>query len=148
MVAESMDASSNTRMVHIAGIPAQRTAWRSPDSKRAYTENSLRPISPKLIAEEEERRESLPVNPDAKYENRKYLLSEKMVESAVIQIEDLLKVTFRHLSYNYHEKSGEYFVKVIDDETEEVIREIPPEKILDIVASMKEIVGLLFDERR
>jgi flagellar protein FlaG len=148
MVAESMDASSNVKLMHVAGIPALRTAWKPPDAKRAYTENSLRRISPKLVAKEVKRRESLPVNPDAKYENRRYLLSEKMVESTVIKIEDILKVTYRHLEYNYHEKSGEYFVKVIDDETKDVIREVPPEKILDIVASMKEIVGLLFDERR
>lgn len=39
-------------------------------------------------------------------------------------------------------------VKVIDAETEEVIREIPPEKILDLVAMIWEMIGLIVDERR
>jgi flagellar protein FlaG len=39
-------------------------------------------------------------------------------------------------------------VKVIDNETQEVIQEIPPEKILDMVAKMWEVAGILVDERR
>jgi flagellar protein FlaG len=39
-------------------------------------------------------------------------------------------------------------VKVIDENTGEVIREIPPKKILDMVANMLELAGLLVDERR
>ena len=38
-------------------------------------------------------------------------------------------------------------VKVINSETNEVIREIPPEKILDLVAKMWELAGILVDER-
>lgn len=34
-------------------------------------------------------------------------------------------------------------IKIIDDETKEVILEIPPQKILDMVASMCKQVGLL-----
>ena len=39
-------------------------------------------------------------------------------------------------------------VKVIDAETNEVIREIPPEKILDLVATIWEMMGLIIDEKR
>jgi len=39
-------------------------------------------------------------------------------------------------------------VKVIDINTNEVIREIPPEKILDMVATMLEMAGIIVDERR
>jgi flagellar protein FlaG len=39
-------------------------------------------------------------------------------------------------------------VKVIDINTREVIREIPPEKILDMVATMLEMAGIIVDERR
>jgi flagellar protein FlaG len=37
-------------------------------------------------------------------------------------------------------------VKVIDDETKEVIKEIPPEKLLDLVATIWQIVGLFVDK--
>jgi flagellar protein FlaG len=39
-------------------------------------------------------------------------------------------------------------IKVIDETTNEVIKEIPPKKILDVIASMLEMAGLLVDERR
>jgi flagellar protein FlaG len=39
-------------------------------------------------------------------------------------------------------------VKVVDTETQEVIREIPSEKILDMVANILEMAGILVDERR
>ncbi len=50
--------------------------------------------------------------------------------------------------YSIHETTKEIMVKVIDRETKEVIREIPPEKILDLVAKLWEIAGILVDERR
>ncbi len=50
--------------------------------------------------------------------------------------------------YSIHEATKQIMVKVIDKETDEVIREIPPEKILSMVAKMWEIAGLIIDERR
>jgi flagellar protein FlaG len=52
-----------------------------------------------------------------------------------------------HLKFNFHEKLGEYYVQVINDETSEVIREIPSKKIMDIAASINEMIGLLVDEK-
>jgi flagellar protein FlaG len=39
-------------------------------------------------------------------------------------------------------------IKVVDNETNEVIREFPPKKILDMIANMMELAGLIVDERR
>jgi flagellar protein FlaG len=39
-------------------------------------------------------------------------------------------------------------VKVMDKEDGKVIREIPPEKTLDLVAKLWELAGILVDERR
>ena len=50
--------------------------------------------------------------------------------------------------YSIHEGTKEIMVKVINQETDEVIREIPPEKILNMVAKMWEIAGIIVDERR
>ncbi len=50
--------------------------------------------------------------------------------------------------YSIHEKTKQIMVKVINSETKEIIREIPPEKILDLVARMWEVAGIIVDERR
>lgn len=53
-----------------------------------------------------------------------------------------------HLKFTLHEGLNEYYVQIINDETMEVIREIPSRKILDISAKLQEMIGLLIDERR
>ena len=39
-------------------------------------------------------------------------------------------------------------IKVINDDTDEVIREIPPEKSLKMLQKMWEMAGILVDEKR
>lgn len=52
------------------------------------------------------------------------------------------------LSYSVHEKTGQYMIKIVDTDTKEIIREIPPEKTLDAVAKMWELAGILIDEKK
>ncbi len=50
-----------------------------------------------------------------------------------------------NFKFSIHEDTKAIMVKVINSETQEVIREIPPEKILDMVAKMWEIAGIFVD---
>ncbi len=54
----------------------------------------------------------------------------------------------RSFEFSIHDQTKEIMIKVIDQETGTIIREIPPEKILDMVAKMWEMAGILVDERR
>lgn len=47
----------------------------------------------------------------------------------------------------YHEQTKAVMIKVFNKETGELIREIPPEKTLDLVVKMMEIAGILVDEK-
>jgi flagellar protein FlaG len=51
------------------------------------------------------------------------------------------------LHYGVHEKTNQIMVKVVDKETGDIIREVPPEKTLDLFAKILELAGLLVDER-
>lgn len=51
------------------------------------------------------------------------------------------------LEISIHEKTHDIMVKVLNKDTGELIREIPPEKTIDLVAKMMEIAGILVDER-
>lgn len=51
------------------------------------------------------------------------------------------------LEISIHERTHDIMVKVLNKETGELIREIPPEKTLDIVAKMMEIAGILVDKK-
>lgn len=54
----------------------------------------------------------------------------------------------RSFEFSIHEATNEIVIKVIDSDTNEIIREIPNEKILDMVAKMWEMSGIFVDERR
>ena len=53
----------------------------------------------------------------------------------------------RHMSIKFHEPTGRRIVTVYDSETNEAVREIPPERVLDAHASLLELAGLFMDQR-
>lgn len=65
---------------------------------------------------------------------------------AVSQLNDTMEAYTTGLRFEIHEKSGEMMVKVINEEDDTVIREIPPEKVLDMVAHFKRILGIIVDK--
>ena len=50
--------------------------------------------------------------------------------------------------FGIHEKTNRVTIKIVDRETKEVIKELPPEKTLDMIAKAWELAGLLVDEKR
>lgn len=59
------------------------------------------------------------------------------VEQAVKQINTYLTNSKRTLSFQVHEASGRTIIRVINPETDEVIRQIPSEEVLNLAAEMK-----------
>ncbi|MGY0402073.1 flagellar protein FlaG [Carnobacterium jeotgali] len=49
--------------------------------------------------------------------------------------------------FKIHEGTGRTVVRLIDKQTEEVVKEIPPEKMLDILASFWDLAGILVDRK-
>lgn len=50
--------------------------------------------------------------------------------------------------FGIHDKTNRVTIKLIDKDTKEVIKELPPEKTLDMIAKVWEMAGLLIDEKR
>ncbi len=50
--------------------------------------------------------------------------------------------------FGIHEETNRVTIKIVDKKSKEVIKELPPEKTLDMIAKVWEIAGLLVDERR
>ena len=66
---------------------------------------------------------------------------------AVAAVNTSIASHMRHLSINFHEPTGRHIVTVYDSETNQAIREIPPERVLDAHASILELAGLFVDRR-
>ena len=50
--------------------------------------------------------------------------------------------------FGIHEATNRVTIKIIDKETKKVIKELPPEKTLDMIAKVWEMAGILVDEKR
>lgn len=50
--------------------------------------------------------------------------------------------------FGIHEGTNRITIKIVDKDTKEVIKELPPEKTLDMIAKAWELAGLMVDERR
>lgn len=75
-------------------------------------------------------------------------MDEKQLINLIERANKALSGGNRSFEFSIHEATKEIVVKVIDKDTNEVIREIPNEKILDMVAKMWELSGIFVDERR
>lgn len=50
--------------------------------------------------------------------------------------------------FGIHEETNRVTIKIVDKETKKVIKELPPEKTLDMIAKVWEMAGILVDEKR
>lgn len=50
--------------------------------------------------------------------------------------------------FGVHEETNRVMIKIIDKDTKETIKELPPEKTLDMIAKVWEMAGILVDEKR
>lgn len=50
--------------------------------------------------------------------------------------------------FGIHEATNRVTIKIVDKDTKEVIKELPPEKTLDMIAKVWELAGILVDEKR
>lgn len=49
--------------------------------------------------------------------------------------------------FGIHEATNRVMITLVDKETQEVIKEIPPEKTLDMIVKRMELAGVLVDEK-
>jgi len=87
--------------------------------------------------------------PDSLQEQNEYKQEEleEDVKKSVDDINDIVKKIKEDLAFELHDETERMMVKVIDRKTQEVIKELPPEEMLDLTARIHEMVGLLIDEK-
>ncbi len=69
------------------------------------------------------------------------------IEEAVTQINDYVQNIQRELRFSIDEESGKTIIKVIDSSTDELIRQIPSEKLLAVSRALEEFSGLLLEAK-
>ena len=68
------------------------------------------------------------------------------LDETVKSMNDLAQNLHRQLLFSIDDRTGDYFVKVVDKETDEVIREIPSEEMRELKARLEETTGVIFND--
>jgi len=74
------------------------------------------------------------------------IMTDEMMEKSVNQANQALKQHHRRIDRSVHDVTKTVMYKMVDTDTDEVIREFPPQKIQDMIAKMWELAGLFVDE--
>lgn len=69
------------------------------------------------------------------------------LKTAVDAANKKIKNTQTRCEFSYNNEVNRVSIKVLDKETDEVIREIPPEETLEMVQKLWEMAGILVDEK-
>lgn len=70
------------------------------------------------------------------------------LKKAIAEMNRKINNTNEEAVFGVHEETNRIMIKIVDKDTKETIKEIPPEKTLDMIAKIWEIAGLLVDEKR
>lgn len=77
---------------------------------------------------------------------RKVEVSREEIRQSLRELQSASRAFNKRLSFRYHEELGQVVVKVIDRETDKVIKELPPSEVQRVHVRIREALGLLFDE--
>ena len=83
------------------------------------------------------------VKTDKKNKSEEQKYEKKDLDKSLKKLNKFLEDDKVHCEYSFHKDFGDLMIKIVDDNTKEVIMELPPEKILDMIASMCKQFGLL-----
>ena len=79
---------------------------------------------------------------DSSHDNQQIVL-----EDAIKNINSSLDSKQREVVLAVHEESGKNVVRVIERGTKKVIRQFPPEQVIDTAMKLKSIRGMLFEDK-
>ena len=74
-------------------------------------------------------------------------ISKDKLQQAIDVVNDFLEINDSSSKFVYHEGLERYYVTIVNRDTEEVVKEIPPKKLLDAFYEMKKMVGMIVDEK-
>ena len=69
------------------------------------------------------------------------------VQEAVTKMNEMLEVNNNASRFMYHEGLDRYYVTVVDSQTDEIVKEIPPKKLLDAFYEMQKMLGMIVDKK-
>ncbi len=79
---------------------------------------------------------------------RSYKPHVEELEQAVRQANETVELFNLGIRFKLHDSSERFIVQIVNRVDNTVIKEIPPERLLNLVSQIQEMIGLLLDEKR
>jgi flagellar protein FlaG len=74
-------------------------------------------------------------------------LTKEELEMVASDLSDFMQSLNTDIHFSIHEKSGRMQVQVVDLKTQDVLKEFPPEELLDTIGAIRDYVGALLDKK-
>lgn len=120
--------------------PAAQTAKTAAEYTEVSAQENVKPIDSTISIVENAKEKGEPNNGENKQPSNEQI--KKAVETLNKKMEHSEAV------FGIHEGTNRVTIKIVDRDTKEVIKELPPEKTLDMIAKVWEMAGILVDEKR
>ncbi|MCR5398463.1 MAG: flagellar protein FlaG [Lachnospiraceae bacterium] len=132
----------------MTAMQVQNTVKVQPVEKQANSQNtdvvSENSATPKL---DDTTAEVAKVSEEGKnYNNQEQ--KEPDLEQIKKAVENINKKMNTEAVFGIHEETNRVTIKLVDRDTKKTIKELPPEKTLDMIAKVWEMAGILIDEKR
>lgn len=122
----------------------------SGDKSNSYaTNNNYEVSSPEQMINDIEVKDKVETenNNNVEQNDKDKEIKEKDIKKAVKKLNNFLQDEGTHAEYSIHKELHRLMIKIIDNDTNKVILEVPPKKIVDMVAKMCELAGVLVDKK-
>ena len=139
---QTVSTAQTIQTVQTMKTPEQSSTPKAAETKKAESMDGVMDVQ---IAKESDESVTLSIPADRQLidEQKNVDLDKlkKVMEKAVASL------PHSAAKFGVHEKTNRIIIKLVDRDTQEVIKEIPPEKTLDLMAKRMELAGVLVDER-
>ena len=71
--------------------------------------------------------------------------TEQAYQTAVNKLNEFMEYNQRSSKFIFHKDLERYYVEVVDAQSQEVIKEVPPKALLDAYYEMQKLAGKIFD---
>ena len=75
------------------------------------------------------------------------VLNEEELQTVTADLSKLMESLNTDIKFSIHKASGRMMVRVVDSKTQDVLKEFPPEELLDTIGAIREYVGALLDKK-
>lgn len=135
--AMTYQAQTTQQAKSVQKTAVENTEVTTPEKVSAYDATTVK------VAETE--KQDSQSGQDNSYSNQQQSNNEK-IKKAVEQLNK--NMSHSEAVFGIHEETNRVTIKIVDKDTKEVIKELPPEKTLDMIAKAWELAGILVDEKR